>query len=115
MYVYLNYDTLSFILVNGVKPACWLMLYIDSFESFKENATSFAKKREKFHFLVLLLMLSPQHHAFKCCICSSSSTVFSSKSATATLRMHVINNVRLTFFVFIAIEGLSESLIDNIY
>ena len=28
--------------------------------------------------------------------------------------MHVINNVRLTFFVFIAIEGLSESLIDNI-
>ena len=29
--------------------------------------------------------------------------------------MHVINNVRLTFFVFIAIEGLSESLIDNIY
>ena len=37
------------------------------------------------------------------------SRVFSSK-----LRMHVINNVRLTFFVFIAIEGLSESLIDNI-
>ena len=80
---------------------------LDSFESFKENATSLAKTtREKSFIFQYFRKLQP----FQMLHLQHISRVFSSK-----LRMHVINNVRLTFFVFIAIEGLSESLIDNIW